>query len=147
MSKIDSTIVLTKLDFMDRYLTQLERFASVSLEEYKADFNTQLAVERLIILIVQVGVDINFHILKRLNMELPELSKDAVFEIAKLEIIEEELAFRLSESVQMRNLLVHLYEIINPDIVHQAIRETIQDYSLYQRRMIEYLESLEVNNG
>lgn len=43
----------------------------------------------------------------------------------------------------MRNLLVHLYEIIEPKFVHSAIKETLNDYPLYQRQLLNYLDSLE----
>lgn len=143
MSRIEPAIILNKLNFMDRYLNQLEVYESVPLEDYKASFELQLAVERLIQLIVQVGIDINSYILKRLNVELPKYGTNAVFEIAKLGILNEALATRLTESVKLRNLLVHLYEDINPDIVHFSIQDVLRDYPQYQRLIIQYLDSLD----
>lgn len=49
----------------------------------------------------------------------------------------------------MRNLLVHLYEIIEPIFVHfhSAIKETLRDYPLYQRQILNYLDTLENDEG
>lgn len=59
------------------------------------------------------------------------------------------MALRLKESGKMRNLLVHLYEIIEPIFVHfhSAIKETLRDYPLYQRQILNYLDTLENDEG
>lgn len=147
MSRIEPAIILNKLSFMDRYLNYLEEYESVPLEDYRRSLELQLAVERLIQLIVQVGIDINFYILKGLNAEQPKYSTDAVLKIAELGVVNQILATRLSESVKLRNLLVHLYENINPDIVHASIQDVLRDYPQYQQSLIQYLDSLEQPNS
>lgn len=59
MTAINPVIVLTKLDFMMKYLNSLKGFESITLEEYLDDYNKQLVVERLLQLIIQVAIDIN----------------------------------------------------------------------------------------
>lgn len=147
MSRISPESILNKFKFMERYLNQLKKYQSISQENYVNSFDAQLAVERLIQLIVQVGIDVNFYILKQLKVKEPENSADTVFELARLGILEAELAFRLSESIRMRNLLVHLYEDIEPKIVHASIQDIFYDYPQYQEQITEYINSLEVENG
>jgi uncharacterized protein YutE (UPF0331/DUF86 family) len=142
MSDIDIQKILNKFNFMRRYLNELEKFRLVSWKDYENSFETQLIVERLIQLIVQVGIDINFYILKQLNLEQPDNGADSILELSRLGIIEGELAFRLSESIRMRNLLVHLYEKIDPQIVHSSIEEIFQDYLQYQSQITEYIDTL-----
>lgn len=132
---------------MNRYLAELSEYGSIALEDYRTLRERQLAVERLIQLIVQTGIDINYQILKRLDAESPNNARDALFQMVGLGILEEDLAVQLAESIKLRNLLVYLYKKIDPDIVYSSIATILRDYLRYQRAIVQYLDSLEAENG
>jgi uncharacterized protein YutE (UPF0331/DUF86 family) len=117
---------------MNQYLAELSEYGSITLEDYRTLRERQLAIERLIQLIVQTGIDINYQILKCLDIESPNNARDALFQIVELGILEEHLAVQLAESIKLRNLLVHLYKKIDPDIVHSLIANILRDYPRYQ---------------
>ena len=146
MNNIDPVLVLNKLSFMDRYLTYLEEYRFISFEEYNASFESQFAVERLIQLIIQVGIDVNYYLLKKLQIPRPEQTVNSPFRILELGIIDQQLANSLSESIKLRNKLVHFYEEIDPQYIHTAINEVLRDYSQYQKLIIQYLDRLEEQN-
>jgi len=114
MTTIEPVIVLNKLDFMTSYLDNLKRFASVTLENYLDDYNQQLAVERLLQLIIQVAIDINRYFLKKLELEQPATNYETFIEVSRRGIITMELAEKLAPSGSLRNRLVHIYEEIDP---------------------------------
>ncbi|NJL81509.1 MAG: DUF86 domain-containing protein [Richelia sp. SM2_1_7] len=64
MNSLEPEIVLRKLEFLDNYLSQLETIGSISLEDYLNSQITQLAVERLLQLIIQAALDTNRYLLK-----------------------------------------------------------------------------------
>jgi uncharacterized protein YutE (UPF0331/DUF86 family) len=132
---------------MNQYLAELSEYGSITLEDYRTLRERQLAIERLIQLIVQTGIDINYQILKCLDIESPNNARDALFQIVELGILEEHLAVQLTESIKLRNLLVHLYKKIDPDIVHSSIANILRYYPRYQRSIVQYLDSLEAENG
>jgi len=146
MSEIEPAIVLAKLNAMSEYLESLQRFETISLEEYLGDRDRQLIVERLLQLVIQAGIDINRYLLKRLEIEQPETNFEAFIAVSRQGIIATELAERLSHSVGLRNRLVHFYEDIDAIKVHAAITIALGQYPLYQRQVAEYLNSLEVEN-
>lgn len=147
MTEIEPVIVLSKLDFMMKYLDNLKRFESVTLEEYLADYKEQLVVERLLQLIIQVAIDVNKYFLKELQLEQPESNFETFIEIGRRGIITMELAEKLAPSGSLRNRLVHLYEEIDPVKVYKAIYNALQNYPIYQRQVTSYLDSLEADNG
>lgn len=147
MTAIEPAIVLSKLDAMMNYLNNLKRFESVTLEEYLADDDKQLIVERLLQLIIQVAIDVNRYLLKQLGIEPPESNYASFIEVGRQSIVTTELAEILAASGSLRNRLVHLYEQIDPVQVHAAIPRALQHYPVYQRQVTEYLDSLEVENG
>ncbi|WP_017662191.1 type VII toxin-antitoxin system HepT family RNase toxin [Baaleninema simplex] len=140
MSRIDPAVVLNKLNYMDNYLNELEKVRSISLDEYLNSTLYQRSIERLIQLIVQVGIDLNFYILKCLRRPLPETSNESVLGLVELNIIEPSLARNLQESIKLRNLLVHLYEEIDPITVHRSISNIFEDYPKYQKSILVYLQ-------
>lgn len=147
MSNIEPVIILNKLAYMENYLSQLERFKTVSLEDFLNDYDKQLIVERLLQLTIQVALDINRYLFKGLNLEQPVQNDETFIRLVESEILTSELAQSLAESAKMRNLLVHVYDEIDPIQVHRAIKYALRDYPLYQRQIVNYLDSIEVNNG
>lgn len=147
MKKIEPEIILAKLDFMTNYLDDLSPFESITLEEYLSDRNKQLIIERLLQLIIQVALDVNRYLLKRLGVQQPNSNFDVFIVVSNCGIITTELAKVLSESGVLRNRLVHLYDEIDPVKVHQAIDLALHNYPIYQRQITTYLDSLPENNG
>ena len=146
MTAIEPAIVLSKLDLMMNYLDNLKRSERVKLEKYLADYNEQLAVERLLQLLIQAAIDINKYLLKTLELEQPENNYETFIEVGKSGIITMELAERLAPSGMLCNRLVHMYAEINPVKVHESIHKALQNYPIYQRQVTNYLDSLEVDN-
>jgi uncharacterized protein YutE (UPF0331/DUF86 family) len=146
MKEIEPAIVLAKLDFMTDYLESLSSFESISLEEYLRNRGNQLIVERLLQQIIQVAIDVNRYLLKRLEVQQPNSNFDVFIEVSNCGIITAELASILSQSGVLRNRLVHLYDAIDPVKVHQAIALVLQKYPIYQRQVTTYLDSILDNN-
>lgn len=147
MTAIAPEIVLNKLNFMMNYLDSLKHFEFITLEEYLNDYNKQLVVERLLQLIIQVAIDVNRYLLKQLGIEQPETNFEIFREVGRRGIITMELAEKLAPSGSLRNRLVHMYEEIDPVMVHKAIQKALQNYPIYQRQVTSYLDTLETDNG
>lgn len=146
MPRIEPEVVSAKLEFMNRYLDRLEAYSSISLEDYLNSPDTQTLVERFLQLIAETGNDANRHILKGLGREQPTTNRDTPIAIAQAGVIDRDLARRLSQSIGLRNVIVHLYDEIDPTVVHGAISKTLRDYSMYQVQINHYLDLLEKNN-
>jgi uncharacterized protein YutE (UPF0331/DUF86 family) len=147
MNNIDSEIVLARLKLITKYYNTLEEFRSISLDEFLADFRQQLIVERLLQLMTQAAIDINDHILSKLNSGKCYTNFEAFIELGKSQVITPELAQKLAPSSGLRKRLVHEYDDIDPKQVFMAINFALQQYPLYVRQINSYLISLEEDNG
>ena len=143
MSNIDSEIVLARLRLIAKYYNTLEQFSDISIDNFLADFNKQLIVERLLQLMIQSAIDINNHILSRLQPDNLVSNFEAFIELAKYDVITEDLARRLAPSAGLRNRLVHEYDDIDSSQVFKAISFALQQYPLYVKQINNYLISLE----
>ncbi|QYX32521.1 type VII toxin-antitoxin system HepT family RNase toxin [Sphaerospermopsis torques-reginae] len=146
MSNIDSEIVLSRLRLITKYYNTLEEFRSLSLDEFLADFRQQLIVERLLQLMTQAAIDINDHVLSKLNPGKTYTNFEAFIELGKYQILTPELAKQIAPSSGLRNRLVHEYDDIDPNQVFKAISFALQQYPLYVRQINSYLITLEEEN-
>ncbi len=146
MSNIDSEIVLSRLRLITKYYNTLEEFRSLSLDEFLADFRQQLIVERLLQLMTQAAIDINDHVLSKLNPGKTYTNFEAFIELGKYQILTPELAKQIAPSSGLRNRLVHEYDDIDPNQVFKAISFALQQYPLYVRQINAYLITLEEEN-
>ena len=146
MSNIEPEIVLARLRLIIKYYNTLEEFRSTILDDFLADFRQQLVVERLLQLMTQAAIDINDHILSKLNPGQSPTNFEAFIELGKYGVISTELAAQLAPSGGLRNRLVHEYDDIDPRQVFKAISFALQQYPLYVREINNYLISLDVDN-
>ncbi|MBL1201933.1 MAG: DUF86 domain-containing protein [Nostoc sp. GBBB01] len=142
MTKIDTVIVTTRLEFIARYLDNLKRFEQISLDDYLINFDNQLIIERILQLITQAAIDINEHILSKLNPGKSETNFNAFITLGKYGVISPELAQQIAPSSGLRNRLVHEYDDIDPQKVFESISFALQQYPLYVRQINSYLISL-----
>lgn len=145
MSRVNPAIVTAKFAYMKQYLEDLIRFRDLSLEDYLKSHN-HYVVERLLQLIADVQTDINRHLIKGLGGVQPVENAETPIVVNSLGVIDIGLAQKMSASIGLRNVIVHLYDEINPEIVHGAIAMTIADYAQYQRQILNYLDVWEKNN-
>ncbi|MBG1269359.1 type VII toxin-antitoxin system HepT family RNase toxin [Nostoc sp. WHI] len=147
MSNIDTEIVLVRLQLINKYYNTLEEFRSTSLDEFLNDFRQQLVVERLLQLMTQAAIDINDHILSKLNPGKSETNFNSFISLGKYGVITVELARQIAPSSGLRNRLVHEYDEIDPRQVFKAISLALQQYPLYVRQVSSYLNSLSQEDG
>jgi uncharacterized protein YutE (UPF0331/DUF86 family) len=95
----------------------------------------------------QAAIDINDHILSKLNSGKSYTNFEAFIELGNSQIITPELAKQIAPSSGLRNRLVHEYDDIDPKQVFMAINFALQQYPLYVRQINSYLISLEEDNG
>ncbi|MCW6035631.1 DUF86 domain-containing protein [Spirulina subsalsa FACHB-351] len=145
MKNLDINVVFVRIKKIQEYLTRLERYESMTLEEFLQDTDAQIIVERMIQLITEVALDINKYLLAQLGILQQRenwTNKEYFLEAAKYSILTSELAEKLAEAAGMRNVLVHLYLEIDPRKVFLGIHNSLKFYPLYLRQIANYLDTL-----
>lgn len=146
MTELDLTTLANKVDRMTERLERLTRYRQYALEEYLADEDTQIIVERLLELVIQSALDINRTLLKRVAGKSVESNYDSFIEMGNSSFISMDLARELAPSGSFRNILAHEYDEIIPEEVYRALSKVFEQYSLYLESIQNYLDSLEVDD-
>lgn len=142
MTQLEFDIVVRKVNNIKKYLNQLQKNASVSLDDYKKDFDRQLIVERLLHLLIESAIDINMHLVVSNDQSPPETYRDSFLAMAKIGAISSELAIEIAPSAGLRNRLVHDYDDLNLEIIYSAIDFALTLYPKYLQQIEQYIQHL-----
>lgn len=137
---IDKRFVEKKLSHIQAYHKELEDVLKYSGKEIKKDFLKLRALERILQLIVDEMIDINNHIIRYANLEIPDDFQSGFLVLAENKILPEAFAARIAPIVGLRNRLVHRYEIIDLDILLDSIRKNKDDIKGYVRHIVDFLD-------
>lgn len=120
-------VLLRKLAYLRQLLRDLAPFEQRSRAEIEAHHYT---IERILELLVGAAADLLFHILAERG-RAPTSYRDAFRLAAQEGLLPGDLAGRLQQAAGMRNVLVHLYETIDYDILYASIAPALHDFALF----------------
>lgn len=120
-------VLARKLAALERYLGDLGRHRGMAPERLEED---PYRVERLLELVVQVAVDIVAHELAERDVT-PESYRDAFLRAVDADLLPEDLARRLADAAGLRNVLVHLYDTIDYEIVAASVARALEDFGAF----------------
>jgi uncharacterized protein YutE (UPF0331/DUF86 family) len=132
-------VLVRKLDRLRTYLGDLKPHAGKSSDEILED---PYEIERLLELLVQVSVDIVTHELAERGI-VPDTYRKAFVHAGEEELLPEDLAASLAEAAGLRNILVHLYEEIDYEIVAASVTRAVEDFSRFLEVYSSRLDELE----
>ncbi len=148
MTGLDLEGIGKKLIGMNRRLTRLATYQSLTFEEYLQNEDRQATIERYLEIIIQAAIDINKTLIKSVgDIELEKLTNAETFILAsELGFISSELAIQLVPSAGFRNVLAHVYDDIVPDMAYRALQLAVIQYPQYIQQIQNYLNSLEADD-
>ena len=103
-------IIAKKLEQIKELLSELARLLEVSFGDFQKDMVAIRASERNFQLIVDLASDINTQILVERGEKTPDTYKQSFNDVARIGILQNDLARKLAVSAQVRNILVHEYD-------------------------------------
>lgn len=101
----------------------------------------QKAVEKMLQEMVEICIDIAKHIISDEGFRLPEDAKDAFTVLAEKNVIKDATAQMMQKMVGFRNLVVHLYEKTDVEIVYGIYRNRLKDFDIFSREILKHLKS------
>ncbi|UCD25374.1 MAG: DUF86 domain-containing protein [Gemmatimonadota bacterium] len=140
MTELDRALVRRKLAAISQNLADLRPIADLSLSEYMSDRLRRKAVERLLQEVVEAAVDVNLHVLRTLEVELPGDYYTSFIELGRRGVIAQNLAERLAPAAGLRNRLVHEYDAIDDSIVLDAVGLANRDFGAFVTAIEGYVQ-------
>lgn len=125
---LDKDVIKRRLTALEEYLSDLIKAKDdKSWEEFSKDKIFRRYVERTLHMAVEACLDIANNIISYEGYREPKNNKDS-FEVLKEQgIISDELNIQLTKMAQFRNVIVHDYLKIQPEIVYSILKKNIPD--------------------
>jgi uncharacterized protein YutE (UPF0331/DUF86 family) len=139
---VDIRVIATRLNKLDAYQRGLLPFQQVPIEEYLADENMQMIVERRLQLSIQVCIDIANYMIARLGLRVPDSQENAFAILGSEGIITPDLAQRMVGMVRFRNILVHDYLDLDSRLVHSHLSQRLSDFDQFSKELIDQFPAL-----
>jgi len=138
----DSEVIKSKLRYLREYLGDLHEYEAISLTAYRKNKKDQRFVERTLQLACECCLDIASHIISRQGMREPRDNKDLFLVLFEGNIISEPIYTAMVKMAKFRNIIVHDYARIDPEVVIGILRKNIDDIKGFSREIIRHLDSV-----
>lgn len=128
---MDRQLIAEKLESLRRCIKRIEDKCPDTVEALISNWDLQDIVTLNLTRAMQLCVDISALIIAQTE-ETPPETMGAVFDtLARLSLLDTELAIRMKKSVGFRNIAVHNYKVIDWMIVHAICRKHLRDFKAF----------------
>jgi uncharacterized protein YutE (UPF0331/DUF86 family) len=124
------------------YIVDLIESQNMEQQEYLEDKKTQRYIERTLHLAIECCLDIGNHLIADQNWREPLNNKDVFTVLEENGVVSSVLLPNLSKMAQFRNILVHDYAKIEPDIIHGILKNNVADFQKFIKEINEALKGL-----
>ncbi len=137
---VDKTLILRKLSALDEYLNQISEYANITLEAYAGDWKIQRIIERTLQMMIETCLDISGHIISDEKFRMPETYADMFRILVEKSILSQSRIDAFEKMARFRNIVVHDYERIDPEIVIGILKNNLGDFEDFKASIIKYLK-------
>lgn len=138
---IDREVLESKLRFLREYMSDLKEYREISLKDYLSRKKDQRFLERTLHLACECCIDIAAHIISRQGFREPKDNKDLFAILFENKIISENICNTMIKMAKFRNIIVHDYARIEPEIVLGILKRDIGDFKNFAQGIIGYLDT------
>ncbi len=130
-----TVVVEQKLESLRRCIARVQDKCPDSLERLVSDADTQDILVLNLTRAVQLCVDIATHLIGRLDGPPPQTMGESFDELARLGVLDAEIADSMKKAVGFRNVAVHSYEAIDWAIVMSICRNKLTDFRRFAEQV------------
>lgn len=125
---IEKAVTVRILTHLDEYLRDLDSIkTNYSLEDFRDNKIIRRYTERTLQIAIEASLDLASHIISCHGFREPQDNKDCFQVLLENKLLSTDLAESLKRMAQFRNVVVHDYIRINPEIVYTIVQENISD--------------------
>lgn len=135
-------LVLQKFQEILENLDEMREVFKFSDKEILKDFLKYHTAERLLQLIVDLMLDINYHFIKELNLKVSEDLQGTFYILGENKILPKEFAQKIAPVVGLRNRVVHRYETVDKRLFIKTFRKNFSNLEKYIKLIEQYLKTI-----
>ena len=135
---VNQALLKTKIAHINKSVERLSQKANVSLKEFKSDADLQDVIIHNLQLAIQGAIDIASHIISDEGWGVPN-TLVGLFDILKEhKVLDEKITDVMRRMVGFRNIIVHEYDEVDLDKVHQILTSRLDDFNGFLKQIITF---------
>jgi len=138
---VDRELILRKLSEIEEHLQELEEFKDISIENYEKDWKIQRIVERTLQILIEICIDIANHIISDEKWRVPSSYSETFKILYENRVIDSALFKNLEKMAKFRNIIVHNYDKISPEVMVNILRKELIDFLKFKDSIILWLSN------
>lgn len=144
MTKDIADVIKRKLRELEQNLIYLKQISyDINSGNLKSDMIRYWGIERGIQISIECILDIANIIISVSDNEKPDTYREIMLMLSTLGIVSDKFSKKLANMVGFRNILVHDYTKIDPDIILNILKSDIDDFIKYTIEVTKWMK----NNG
>lgn len=120
---VDRDVIRRKLAELAAYVAQVSEYRDLTVERYRADWKTQRIVERTLQMSIEACVDVASHLLADRGLRAPSTYAETFEILVQAGLLAPDLGRTMVEMAGFRNVIVHEYARIDPDVIIRILQE------------------------
>lgn len=124
-------VIQRKFTLLDKHLLELQKhLKDVNFSVFKNDWALRCMAERSLQVMVEIVIDIAERIIATENAGPAATSTEALEKLEKLGVIKSAQSY--GNMIKFRNLIVHQYEEIDPEIVFNIAKNQLDSFRMFR---------------
>ena len=136
---VDKEVVERRLRRLEESLQKLRLASQNSLKAYLENDLIRDSAERNLQVAIQICIDIGGHFVASLGFRTPETYADIFVILREEGVLSDSLSGVMQRMVGLRNILVHDYLEINPELVYEHL-DSLNGFAKFAREIIEAVD-------
>jgi uncharacterized protein YutE (UPF0331/DUF86 family) len=120
-------VIVNKVQGIQRCIARAREEYGRGEELFRRDFSVQDSAVLNVVRACELSIDLANHLVRRLQLGIPNSSAESFELLARKSVIPAELAESLKKMTGFRNIAVHDYQALNLDIVESVIRKELNE--------------------
>lgn len=124
-------IVQRKLALLDQQVMKIEGYiGKMTREQFSQDWAARTLSERAIQVCAEIMIDVAERIIALAGAGPTATAAEAVDKLVQLKVLSQPEPYR--SMVRMRNIIVHGYEEVNPDVLYDVVTNRLGDFRQFR---------------
>lgn len=136
--------VTGRLQELDTVLQELRRYQDVTPETLQTDLSRRWVIERGLIAAASLVLDVANHILAGHFGIYTQAYEETLASLHEKQVISDKLYEQIKGLGGFRNVLVHLYQEIDPQLVWESYQKGLTVFPQFAQEVLSWLDSMEV---
>lgn len=137
-NKMNSSL-LAKLDSLESYLIELHEIQPANFGAYEQDKMLRRYAERMLHMTIDACIQIGVEVLTLEGLRAPENYHDIFIVLGEHQILSAFLVNSMTMMVELRNLLVYEYDVIDHMMVYSVLKKRLDDLAEFVRAIRAYV--------